>query len=193
MAHIDPSQYEADFQAYATGDEEEEETDENELQVNEQDVLIHVCPENSKGEFPVNVVSCTLHFVYMDSNCEVCTAIVLFPFVAACPLKRTGHGDYIVCTKNSRTRSVQRCWSGIYWVLGKTGISFCIKDWMTSPGWKQSKLMFWIQSPVWVKQWMTKDSKRRDMTVVGGRRGSFRHKEKGIKKKKRMNNHGEGK
>ena len=51
MAHIDPSQYEADFHACAT--DEEEETDENELQVNEQDVLIHVCPESSKGQYSV--------------------------------------------------------------------------------------------------------------------------------------------
>lgn len=29
--------------------DEDEETDENELPVNEQDLLIHVCPENSKG------------------------------------------------------------------------------------------------------------------------------------------------
>lgn len=34
---------------------------------------------------------------------------------------------------------------------------------------------------------MTKDSKGRDRTVVGGRRGSFRLKEKGLKKRSKKN------
>ena len=38
-------------------DDDEEETDENELQVNEQDVLIHVCPESSKGQCRLITVS----------------------------------------------------------------------------------------------------------------------------------------
>ena len=49
--------FESDYQALAPydGEEEEDETDDNELPVNEQEVLIHVCPESSKGELKMEV------------------------------------------------------------------------------------------------------------------------------------------
>ncbi|XP_076464699.1 autophagy-related protein 9A-like [Babylonia areolata] len=46
------ARYESEYQALGPYEEEEEdETDENELPVTEQDVLVHVCPESNKGNW----------------------------------------------------------------------------------------------------------------------------------------------